>query len=110
MTALRFFSFLCSLFPLLFLLVFPCLAAEERPTHFTYVPRNQSRTGDFKVVTVPAISPRQAKIDAQTYHIGWDAVDSWMGQSRVMYNVLLKKRPPYVPGTPPIPRPILKTR
>ena len=93
---------------LLFFFLSPCFAAEERPTRLTYVPRNQSKPGDFKVVTVPAISPRQAKIDAQTYHIGWDAVDSWMGQSRVMYNVLLKKRPPHIPGTQPIPRPIRK--
>ena len=92
----------------LLLLLTPCFSAEERPTHYAYVPRNQSKPGDFKVVTVPAISPRQAKIDAQTYHIGWDAVDSWMGQSCVMYNVLLKKRLPHVPGAPPIPRPIPK--
>ena len=106
MVYLRCFSF--SLFLLFFLFVASGFAAEERPTHLTYVPRNQSKTGDFKVVTVPAISLRQAKIDAQTYHIGWDAVDSWMGQSRVMYNVLLKKRPPHIPGVQPIPRPIRK--
>lgn len=78
----------------------------ERPTHFSYYRRHESRPGDYKVVTVTAINPRQAKIDAQTYHIGWDATDVWMGQSRVMYNVLLKKREPYVPGTLPVPRPI----
>ncbi len=82
----------------------------ERPTHFTYVRRNDSREGDFKVVVVPAINARQAKLDAQTYHIGWNAVDAWMGQSRVMYCVLLKKRAPYVPGTTPVPRPIPKER
>lgn len=80
----------------------------EKPTHFSYYRRHESREGDYKVVTVPAIHPRQAKIDAQTYHVGWDATDVWMGQSRVMYNVLLKKRAPYVPGTPPVPRPIPK--
>ncbi len=100
----RVLFFLC----VLLLFVSSGFAAEEQPTHYTYVPRNQSKAGDFKVVTVPAISPRQAKIDAQTYHIGWDAVDSWMGQSCVMYNVLLKKRPPHIPGMPPIPRPIKK--
>ena len=82
----------------------------DRPTHFTYVRRGDSREGDFKVVVVPATNPRQAKIDAQTYHIGWNAVDAWMGQSRVMYCVLLKKRAPYVPGTLPVPRPIPKER
>ena len=98
------------LVPFVLLFVLPCFSAEERPTRFTYVPRNQSKEGDFKVVTVTAISPRQARIDAQTYHIGWDAVDSWVGQSVVMYNVLLKKRPPHVPGAPPIPRPIPRPR
>lgn len=78
----------------------------EKPTHFSYYRRHESREGDYKVVTVPGIHPRQAKIDAQTYHRGWDATDVWMGQSRVMYNVLLKKRAPYVPGTPPVARPI----
>jgi hypothetical protein len=92
----------------LFSFLSPCFAAEERPLRYTFVPRDQSKPGDYKVVTVPAITLRQAKIDAQTYHIGWDAVDSWMGQSCVMYNVLLKKRPPHVPGTQPIPRPIPK--
>ena len=82
----------------------------DRPTHLTYVRRDDSREGDFKVVVVPATNPRQAKIDAQTYHIGWNAVDSWMGQSRVMYCVLLKKRDPYIPGTVPVPRPIPKER
>ena len=71
-----------------------------------YVPRNLSRPGDFKVVVVPATNPRQARLDAQTYHIGWDAVDARMGQSRVMYEVLLRKRPERVPGTPPVTRPI----
>ena len=107
MMNLRFFSIPCLLFPVFFLFS-PSFAAEKQPTHFTYVPRDQSKPGDFKVVTVPAISPRQARIDAQTYHIGWDPIDSWMGQSRVMYNVLLKKRPPHIPGAPPIPRPIRK--
>jgi len=72
----------------------------------TYVPRNLSRAGDFKVVVVPATNPRQARLDAQTYHIGWDAVDARMGQSRVMFEVLLRKRPDRVPGTPPVTRPI----
>ena len=62
---------------------------------YTYVPRNLSKEGDFKVVVVPATNPRQARLDAQTYHIGWDAVEARMGQSRVMYDVLLKKRKPY---------------
>ncbi|MDR2762688.1 MAG: hypothetical protein LBB88_08825 [Planctomycetaceae bacterium] len=81
---------------------------KHRPTHFTYVRRNESQTGDYKVVVVPAVEARQARLDAQTYHIGWDAVDAWMGQSRVMFCVLLKKRPPYVRGTPPVARPIPK--
>ena len=75
---------------------------------YAYVPRNLSREGDFKVVVVPATNPRQARLDAQTYHIGWDAVDARMGQSIVMYEVLLKKRKPYVPGTPPVTRKIPK--
>ncbi|MCL2744013.1 MAG: hypothetical protein FWE67_09185 [Planctomycetaceae bacterium] len=79
---------------------------EEKVTHFSYYRRHESQPGDYKVVTVPAIHPRQAKIDAQTYHIGWEATDVWMGQSRVMYNVLLKKRPNYIPGTPPTAYPI----
>ncbi|MDR1964351.1 MAG: hypothetical protein LBQ50_11275 [Planctomycetaceae bacterium] len=83
---------------------------DERRLRYTYVRRADSREGDQKVVTVPATNPRQAKLDAQTYHLGWDAVDAWMGQSRVMYNVLLKKRPPYVPGTPPVMRPIPQER
>jgi len=78
------------------------------PSQYTYVPRNLSKEGDFKVVVVPAINPRQARLDAQTYHIGWDAIDARMGQSRVMYEVLLKKRAPYVPGTPPVTRRIPK--
>jgi hypothetical protein len=78
--------------------------APEIPTHYTFVPRNLSREGDYKWVVVPAINPRQARLDAQTYHIGWDAVAAQMGQSRVMYEVLLKKRAPYVPGTPPVTR------
>ena len=77
---------------------------QEIPTHYTYVPRNLSRQGDYKVVVVPATNPRQARLDAQTYHIGWDAIDARMGQSSVMYAVLLKKRAPYVPGTPPVTR------
>ncbi len=68
---------------------------------YTYVRRNDSKAGDFKVVTVPATNPRQAMLDAQTYHVGWNALESWVGQSRVMYNVLLQKRAPYIPGTPP---------
>jgi hypothetical protein len=83
-------------------------ASRDEPTHYTYVPRNLSRAGDYKVVVVPATNPRQARLDAQTYHIGWDAIDARMGQSRVMYEVLLKKRPPYVPGTPPVTRRIPK--
>ena len=81
---------------------------ETIAPYYTYVPRNQSREGDYKVVVVPAINPRQARLDAQTYHIGWDAVEARPGQSRVMYDVLLKKRAPYVPGTPPITRRIPK--
>jgi len=82
--------------------------SPEIPTHYTFVPRNLSKEGDYKVVVVPAINPRQARLDAQTYHIGWDAIDARMGQSRVMYDVLLKKRKPYVPGTPPVTRRIPK--
>jgi hypothetical protein len=82
----------------------------ERRLRYTYVRRADSREGDQKVVTVPATNPRQAKIDAQTYHLGWDAVDAWMGQSRVMYHVLLKKRAPYITGTPPVLRPIPQER
>lgn len=82
----------------------------EKPMHFSYYRRHENKPRDYKVVTVAAIHPRQAKIDAQTYHLGWDATDVWMGQSRVMYNVLLKKRPDYVIGTPPIPRPIPRTQ
>jgi hypothetical protein len=78
------------------------------PLRYTYVPRNLSQEGDFKVVVVPATNPRQARIDAQTYHIGWDAVDAQEGQSRVMYAVLLRKRAPRVPGAPPVTRPIPK--
>jgi hypothetical protein len=74
------------------------------PSQYTFVPRNLSKEGDFRWVVVPATNPRQARLDAQTYHIGWDAVDARMGQSRVMYEVLLKKRRPYVPGTPPVTR------
>ncbi|MDR0610447.1 MAG: hypothetical protein LBG58_10090 [Planctomycetaceae bacterium] len=83
---------------------------EGRRLRYTYVRRADSREGDQKVVTVPATNPRQAKIDAQTYHIGWDAVEAWMGQSRVMYNVLLRKRAPYIPGTPPVLRSIPQER
>jgi len=81
---------------------------NQEPLYYTYVPRNLSRQGDFKVVVVPAINPRQARLDAQTYHIGWDAIDAREGQSRVMYEVLLRKRAPYVPGTPPVTRRIPK--
>jgi hypothetical protein len=92
----------------------PCSAQDQNqpeiPTHYTYVPRKDSKPGDYKVVVVPAINPRQARLDAQTYHIGWDAIDARMGQSRVMYDVLLKKREPYVPGTLPIMRPIPKEK
>jgi hypothetical protein len=85
-------------------------ADEEIPDHYTYVPRKMSKQGDYKVVVVPAINARQARLDAQTYHIGWNAVEARMGQSRVMYDVLLKKREPYVPGTPPVTRRIPKER
>ncbi len=78
------------------------------PPRYTYVRRNDSKPGDFKIVTLPATNSRQAMIDAQTYHIGWNAVESWVGQSRVMYNVLLQKRAPYIPGTPPVMRRIPK--
>ena len=77
---------------------------------YTFVPRNLSRAGDYKWVVVPATNPRQARLDAQTYHIGWDAIAAQEGQSRVMYEVLLKKRPPRVPGEPPITRPIPKNQ
>ena len=77
---------------------------EIPPVRYTYVPRQVSKEGDYKVVVVPATNPRQARLDAQTYHIGWDAIDARMGQSRVMYEVLLRKRAPYVPGTPPVTR------
>ena len=80
----------------------------ELAPSYTYVPRKLSREGDFKVVVVPAINPRQARLDAQTYHIGWDAVEARPGQSSVMYDVLLRKRAPYVPGTPPVTRRIPK--
>ena len=80
--------------------------SQDIPTHYTFVPRNLSRAGDYKWVVVPAINPRQARLDAQTYHIGWDAIAAQEGQSRVMYEVLLKKRPPRVPGAPPVTRPI----
>ena len=83
---------------------------DDVPKGYTFVPRNLSRAGDFKWVVVPATNPRQARLDAQTYHIGWDAVAAQEGQSRVMYEVLLKKRPPYVPGTPPVTRRIPKDR
>jgi len=83
-------------------------ANTEIPPYYTFVPRNLSREGDYKAVVVPATNPRQARLDAQTYHIGWDAIDARMGQSRVMYDVLLKKRAPYVPGTPPVTRRIPK--
>ncbi|MDR3181550.1 MAG: hypothetical protein LBT89_01295 [Planctomycetaceae bacterium] len=85
-------------------------AEPDIPDHYTYVPRNMSKQGDYKVVVVPAIDARQARLDAQTYHIGWDAVEARMGQSRVMYDVLLKKRAPYIPGTPPVTRRIPKER
>ena len=81
---------------------------HEIPTHYTFVPRNLSKQGDYKVVVVPATNPRQARLDAQTYHVGWDAIEARPGQSRVMYDVLLKKRAPYVPGTPPVTRRIPK--
>ena len=77
---------------------------QSAPLYYTYVPRNLSREGDFKVVVVPATNPRQARLDAQTYHLGWDAVEAREGQSRVMYEVLLRKRAPRVPGTPPVTR------
>ena len=83
---------------------------QVMPTHYTFVPRNLSRAGDYKWVVVPATNPRQARLDAQTYHIGWDAVDAMEGQSRVMYEVLLRKRPERVPGTPPVTRPIPKNQ
>jgi hypothetical protein len=81
---------------------------NQDPLYYTYVPRTLSREGDYKVVVVPAINPRQARLDAQTYHIGWDAIEAREGQSRVMYDVLLRKRKPYVPGTPPVTRRIPK--
>jgi len=83
-------------------------ANQDLPTHYTFVPRALSRPGDYKWVVVPATNPRQARLDAQTYHLGWDAIDAQMGQSRVMYEVLLRKRPARVLGTPPVTRPIPK--
>ena len=83
---------------------------QELPLYYTYAPRNLSRPGDFKVVVVPATNPRQARLDAQTYHLGWDAVDAREGQSRVMYEVLLRKRPPRLPGEPPVTRRIPRTK
>ena len=71
-----------------------------------YTQRHLSRPGDHKVVVVPATNARQARLDAQTYHLGWDAIDARMGQSRVMFEVLLQRRPDRVPGTPPVMRPI----
>ncbi|MDR3197745.1 MAG: hypothetical protein LBU34_07730 [Planctomycetaceae bacterium] len=104
----------CFIFLFIFFVVGGSVFAQpqtgERRLRYTYVRRADSREGDQKVVTVPAINPRQAKIDAQTYHIGWDAVEAWMGQSRVMYNVLLRKRAPYIPGTLPVLRPIPQER
>jgi hypothetical protein len=90
--------------------VFAQTADEPLRLRYNYTRRNDSQPGDYKVVTVPVTNPRQAKLDAQTYHIGWDAVDAWMGQSRVMYNVLLRKREPYIPGTAPTMRPIPRER
>jgi hypothetical protein len=81
---------------------------KDIPSHYTYVPRTLSKPGDYKVVVVPATNARQARLDAQTYHIGWDAIEARPGQSSVMYEVLLKKRPNYVPGTPPVTRRIPK--
>ena len=80
--------------------------SQDLPTRYTFVPRNLSQAGDFKWVVVPATNARQARLDAQTYHIGWDAIAAQEGQSRVMYEVLLRKRPARVPGTPPVTRPI----
>ncbi|MDR0705556.1 MAG: hypothetical protein LBF88_11285 [Planctomycetaceae bacterium] len=102
------FTFFVLFFAILGEIVFA--QTEERRFRYVYVRRADSREGDQKVVTVPATNPRQAKIDAQTYHIGWDAVEAWMGQSRVMYHVLLRKRAPYVLGTPPVLRPIPQKR
>ena len=79
---------------------------QNMPVRYTFVPRDLSRAGDVKWVVVPATNARQARLDAQTYHIGWDAIDAREGQSRVMYEVLLRKRPARVPGTPPVTRPI----
>jgi len=79
---------------------------QNMPTRLTYVPRDLSRPGDIKIVVVPATNARQARLDAQTYHIGWDAIDARMGQSRVMFEVLLRKRPARTPGTAPVTRPI----
>ena len=79
---------------------------RDTPVRYTFVPRDQSRPGDVKWVVVPATNARQARLDAQTYHIGWDAIHAQMGQSRVMFEVLLRKRPARVPGTPPVTRPI----
>ena len=81
---------------------------QNIPTHYTFVPRNLSNPGDYKWVVVPATNPRQARLDAQTYHVGWDAIDAQMGQSRVMFEVLLKKRQLRTPGAPPVTRPIPK--
>ncbi|MGL4594254.1 MAG: hypothetical protein ACRCUY_05950 [Thermoguttaceae bacterium] len=66
---------------------------------YTYVPRNESKPGDQMVVTLTATSAKQAMLNAQLYYYEWDVVDAWEGQSRVMYEVLLKKRPAYIRGT-----------
>ena len=88
--------------------VSPKKGSGEIPKYYVFAPRNWSREGDYKAVVVPATNPRQARLDAQTYHIGWDAIEARPGQSSVMYDVLLKKRKPYVPGTPPVTRRIPK--
>ncbi len=79
---------------------------NSRRPRYVYVQRHLSREGDEKVVTVPGINARQAMLDAQTYNIGWDAVGAWVGQTRVMYNVLLRKRAAYERGTLPVPHPV----
>jgi len=80
--------------------------SQDIPERYVFVPRNLSQAGDYKWVVVPATNARQARLDAQTYHIGWNAIAAQEGQSRVMYEVLLQKRPARIPGTPPVTRPI----
>ncbi len=88
----------------------PVNARDAHRPRYVFVPRNDSKPGDEKVVTVPGIERRQAMLDAQTYHIGWVAVDAWEGQNRVLYNVLIRKTAPDVSGSVPRARPVPGTK